>query len=44
MQKWWNDNKKHKFEVTPSFLMENINKVVQVQKVEQEKKLEYSRD
>ncbi len=44
MQKWWNDNKKHKFEVTPTLLLESINQVVQVQKVEQEKKLEYSRD
>ena len=44
MQKWWNDNKKHKFEVTPTLLLESINQVVQVQKIEQEKKLEYSRD
>ncbi len=33
MQKWWNDNKKHKFQVTPSFLMENINQVVENQKM-----------
>jgi len=31
MQKWWNDNKKHKFEVTPSLLLESINKVTQNQ-------------
>jgi len=33
MQKWWNDNKKHKFEVTPSLLLENINQVTQNQKM-----------
>jgi hypothetical protein len=31
VQKWWNDNKKHNFEVTPTFLMENINRVTQNQ-------------
>jgi len=31
MQKWWNDNKKHKFKVTPTFLMENINQVTKNQ-------------
>jgi len=31
MKKWWNDNKKHKFEVTPSLLLESINKVTQNQ-------------
>lgn len=33
MQKWWNDNKKTNFEVTPSFLLESINKVTQNQVV-----------
>ncbi len=33
MQEWWNDNKKHNFKVTPSFLLENINKVVENQKM-----------
>ncbi len=33
LQKWWNDNKKHDFEVTPSFLLENINQVVENQKM-----------
>ena len=31
VQNWWNDNKKHKFEVTPSFLLENINKLTETQ-------------
>jgi predicted transcriptional regulator len=44
MQKWWNDNKRTNFEVTPTFLMESLNKVIQVQKVEVENKKEYSRD
>lgn len=26
MQRWWNEHKKHNFKVTPTFLMENINK------------------
>jgi len=29
LQDWWNDNKKHKFKVTPSFLMENMNNLVE---------------
>ena len=33
LQRWWNDNKKHDFEVTPSFLLENINQVVENQKM-----------
>lgn len=33
MQTWWNDNKKHNFKVTPSFLLENINQVVENQKM-----------
>ncbi|HDK42070.1 MAG TPA: hypothetical protein ENG87_01720 [Candidatus Pacearchaeota archaeon] len=44
VQNWWNDMKRTDFKVTPTFLMENINKVVQVQKVEQKNKVEYSRD
>jgi len=31
MQKWWNDNKKHNFKVTPSFLLESIHQVTQNQ-------------
>ena len=31
MQKWWNDHKKNKFKITPTFLMENINEVTQNQ-------------
>lgn len=31
VQNWWNDNKKYNFEITPSFLMENINKLVENQ-------------
>jgi len=27
LQKWWNDHKKNKFQVTPTFLMESINQV-----------------
>jgi len=26
MQKWWNDNKHHRFEVTPSFILEGFNR------------------
>jgi hypothetical protein len=37
MQNWWNDNKKTNFQVTPSFLMEALNKVAQNQQVESEK-------
>ena len=33
VQNWWNDNKKHNFEVTPSFLMESIGGMVQVQQM-----------
>ena len=25
MQRWWNDNKKHNFEVTPSFILKGMN-------------------
>jgi len=31
VQKWWNDNKKHNFQVTPTFLMESINKLTAIQ-------------
>jgi len=31
VQNWWNDNKKYDFKVTPSFLLEQINKVTQNQ-------------
>jgi len=31
VQRWYNDMKKHEFKVTPSFLMENINKVTENQ-------------
>lgn len=31
MQKWWNDNKKHNFKVTPTFLLESMNQVTQNQ-------------
>jgi hypothetical protein len=30
-QKWWNDMKRTKFEVTPSFLMESLNKITENQ-------------
>lgn len=33
VQTWWNDNKKHNFKVTPSFLLESINQVTQNQKM-----------
>lgn len=33
VQDWWNDNKKHDFKVTPSFLMESINKIVVNQQI-----------
>lgn len=31
VQKWWNDNKKHNFQVTPTFLMERMNQVTENQ-------------
>lgn len=31
LQKWWNEHKEHNFKITPSFLMENINKVAENQ-------------
>lgn len=31
VQNWWNDNKKHNFEVTPSFLLETLFKLSQNQ-------------
>lgn len=33
VQKWWNDNKKHNFTVTPSFLMESISGLIQTQQM-----------
>ena len=33
MQKWWNDNKQTNFQVTPSFLMEALNKIVSSQAI-----------
>lgn len=27
LKKWWNDNKKHDFQVTPTFLMESLTKI-----------------
>lgn len=33
VQNWYNDHKKHNFKVTPTFLMENINQVVENQKM-----------
>jgi len=33
MQKWWNDQKKTKFEVTPSFLMEQLSGMLQIQQM-----------
>lgn len=29
MQKWWNDNKKHGFEVTPTFILEQFSKLIE---------------
>ncbi len=31
MQKWWNDHKEQDFKVTPSFILESLNKSIQVQ-------------
>jgi hypothetical protein len=31
VQKWYNDHKKHNFEVTPTFILESINKLVENQ-------------
>jgi len=33
LQKWWNDNKKYDFKVTPTFLLESINQVTQNQQM-----------
>jgi hypothetical protein len=33
VQYWWNDMKKHKFEVTPSFLMEQLKGLIQTQQM-----------
>ena len=33
VQKWWNDNKKHNFKVTPTFLMESIKEVTKNQMI-----------
>ena len=30
VQDWWNDNKKHDFKVTPSFLMESLTKLTEL--------------
>ncbi len=32
MQKWWNDNKKHGFEVTPTFVLEQFSKLIEDRK------------
>lgn len=37
VQGWWNDQKKHNFEVTPSFLLENINNLANSQKSQTER-------
>ncbi len=31
MQRWWNDNKKYNFKVTPSFIMESLSGLVKTQ-------------
>lgn len=33
VQNWWNDHKKHNFQVSPSFLLESISGIVQVQQM-----------
>jgi len=33
MQRWWNDNKKHNFKITPTFLMEQLGGMLQVQQM-----------
>lgn len=33
VQNWWNDHKKHDFKVTPSFIMESITGMIQVQQM-----------
>lgn len=33
MQNWWNDNKKHKFKVTPTFILESIGGLIQTQQM-----------
>jgi hypothetical protein len=44
VQKWWNDNKQTDFKVTPSFLLESLNKITQNQLYESSKWAEYGHD
>lgn len=44
IQDFYNDHKRTNFKVTPTFVLESLNKLTQVQMKEQESKAEYSRD
>jgi hypothetical protein len=44
VQKWWNDNKATDFKVTPTFLLESLNKITQNQLYESTKWAEYGHD
>jgi len=44
VQNWYNDMKKHNFEVTPTFILTTMNGIQQIQKRESEKWGEYARD
>lgn len=44
VQNWWNDNKQHNFKVTPTFLLESLNAITNIQQREAEKWNEYARD
>lgn len=44
VQDWWNDNKKHRFKVTPSFLMEHLAKLQEVQVETNVQLLEYRKE
>lgn len=44
MQKWWNNQKETNFQVTPSFLMESLSKLTQIQIESQKQLLEYRKE
>ena len=44
MKKWWNDNKKHNFKVTPEFILKGFNNLIQIQEKGIKHQAEYSRD
>ena len=43
MQKWWNNQKETNFKVTPEFILNNFNKISQIQSIETSKWGEYAK-